>query len=74
MKDLGLELQAITCDVLNEEMVQDACEEVLEKTGRIDILVNGAGGIKSGATVMPDETIFDTSLKSFREVFDLNLH
>lgn len=70
MKQLGYDIQAVTCDVLNEEMVQAACDEILAKAGRIDILVNGAGGNKSGATVMPDQTIFDSSIKAFKEVFE----
>jgi len=73
MKQLGLDIEAVTCDVLNEEVVQSACDEILEKAGRIDILVNGAGGNKKDATVLPDQSIFDTSLDAFREVFDLNL-
>lgn len=73
LKQLGYEAHATICDVLDEQAVQNACNEILAKAGRIDILVNGAGGNKSGATVMPDQTIFDASIQSFREVFDLNL-
>lgn len=73
LKDLGYEAHAITCDVLDEKSVQTACDKVLEKVKKVDVLVNGAGGNKSGATIMPDQSIFDTSIQSFRDVFDLNL-
>jgi len=73
MKNLGFDIESISCDVLNEKMVQSACDDVIDKAGRIDILINGAGGNKPNATVMPDQTIFDTSLDAFRDVFDLNL-
>ena len=73
LKDLGFDAHAITCDVLDEESVQAACNEVLEKAKKIDILINGAGGNQSGATIMPDQSIFDASFQSFRDVFDLNL-
>lgn len=72
-KKLGLEIQAITCDVLDEASVNAAVEEVLQKAGSVDILINGAGGNMSGATVMPDQSIFDISIDQFRKVTDLNL-
>ena len=72
-KKLGLEIQAITCDVLDEASVNVAVEEVLQKAGKVDILINGAGGNMSGATVMPDQSIFDISIDQFRKVTDLNL-
>jgi len=72
-KKLGLEIHAITCDVLEEKSVNAAVKKVLKKAGRVDILINGAGGNMSGATVMPDQSIFDLSIDQFRKVSDLNL-
>ena len=72
-KAKGLEVQAIVCDVLDENAVQTAVKEILEKTGRVDILINGAGGNRPGATVMPDQSIFDIFIDQFRKVNDLNL-
>jgi NAD(P)-dependent dehydrogenase (short-subunit alcohol dehydrogenase family) len=46
---------------------------VLERWGRIGILVNAAGGNVPGATVAPGGSIFDLPLEAFREVVDLNL-
>lgn len=73
LRALGLEAHAVQCDVLDEASVQNACHKVLQKANKIDILINGAGGNQSGATIMPDQSIFEASIQSFREVFDLNL-
>ncbi|MCW5912302.1 MAG: SDR family oxidoreductase [Cyclobacteriaceae bacterium] len=63
----------ISADVLNKVQLEEARRTVLQKFGRIDILVNGAGGNMPGAVVMPDKTIFDLKLEDFRSVVDLNL-
>ncbi len=72
-KEQGLEVQAVTCDVLDENSVSATVETVLAKAGRVDILINGAGGNRRGATIMPDQSIFDISINEFRKVTDLNL-
>ncbi|MFT5167057.1 MAG: NAD(P)-dependent dehydrogenase (short-subunit alcohol dehydrogenase family) [Saprospiraceae bacterium] len=72
-KAIGLEIQAITADVLDEESVNAAVQSVLEKAGKVDILINGAGGNMPGAVVSPDQSIFDISIDQFRKVNDLNL-
>mgnify|MGYP005995925973 CR=1 FL=1 len=69
----GLAIHALACDVLDESSVAGAVTAVVEKTGRVDVLVNGAGGNQAGATVMPDQSIFDISIEHFRKVSDLNL-
>ena len=63
----------IKCDVLDETSVENAVNEIIQKAGKVDILVNCAGGNMSGATVTPDQTIFDISIDQFRKVTDLNL-
>lgn len=63
----------ISADVLNKDQLITARENILKKFGRIDILVNGAGGNMPGAVVMPDKTIFDLKIDDFRSVVDLNL-
>lgn len=47
----GLKVEAITCDILDEGAVAGAVEEVMIMAGRVDILVNGAGGNRAGTTV-----------------------
>lgn len=72
-KQNGLDIFAIKCDVLDEASVENAVNEILQKTGKVDILVNCAGGNKSGATVMPNQSVFDISIEQFKKVSDLNL-
>jgi len=72
-KEMGLALNSVKCDVLDEESVNLAAQQVVESAGRIDILINAAGGNMPGATVMPEQTIFDISIEQFKKVNDLNL-
>ena len=71
--DDGYTVRAIQCDVLDEQAVEAAVQQVLEQAGRVDILVNGAGGNRPGATVGPDSSIFELGIDDFRKVNDLNL-
>ena len=52
------------------ERIRDA---VLERWGRLDILVNGAGGNVQAATLPPGADFYDLPVDAFRQVFDLNL-
>ena len=70
----GGEAISITADVLNREQLEKARETVLKKWGRIDILLNVAGGNLPGATIAPEQDFFDLSLEDFNRVVELNLH
>jgi NAD(P)-dependent dehydrogenase (short-subunit alcohol dehydrogenase family) len=59
-------------DALNKKSLEKACEGVLQKFGRVDILINGAGGNKPQATTSPDLPFFDLPQDAFQWVFDLN--
>src|SRR5690554_2078918 len=67
------EIVCIAADVLNESDLTKAKDEILDRFGTIDILVNAAGGNMKGATISPDQTVFDLELEDFRKVNDLNL-
>ena len=69
----GLTVEAVRCDVLDEAAVAAAVATILDRAGRIDVLVNGAGGNQPGATVGPDSSIFELGIEDFRKVNDLNL-
>lgn len=69
----GGEALFLVTDVLNEEVLIKNREEVMAKYGRIDVLLNAAGGNMPGATITPDQTFFDLKVDDFRKVLDLNL-
>lgn len=69
----GGEALALVADVLEEEQLRAAQIKVLEKWGRIDILINAAGGNMKGATITPEQSIFDLSISDFDKVTALNL-
>lgn len=69
----GSEAMALPADVLDRDALLAARERLLAAWGRVDILVNAAGGNVPAATLGPDRTIFDLPREAFAEVFDLNL-
>ena len=60
-------------DVTNEAVLKQNAEDIIAKYGKIDVLINGAGGNMPGATIGPKNTIFDLRMGDFRNVLDLNL-
>lgn len=69
----GGQVMFLYTDVLNKEVLESNYEQVMAKYGRIDVLINGAGGNMAGATIAPDKTIFDLDVEAMRKVVDLNL-
>jgi len=61
------------CDVLDKPSLQEALKGILLKYGKIDALVNGAGGNLPGATIAENQTIFDLDMDDYDKVLDLNL-
>ena len=60
------EIMAVICDVAEPEQVQAAIDNVVERFGRIDALVNNAGT----AVFKP---LLDTKFEEWRRVLDVNL-
>ncbi len=60
-------------DVLQPETMQQALEQVIRAFGKVDYLVNGAGGNNPRATTTPSTTFFDLPQEALRFVSDLNL-
>lgn len=78
----GGEAIAVRCDILNEPEIRKAHEIVLDKLGKTNILLNGAGGNNPRATTDSEvfekeqlgreKTFFDLDENGFRFVFDIN--
>lgn len=69
----GGEAIGLSGDVLDENSLKTSKDAILDKWGRIDFLVNAAGGNMPAATVQPDQTIFDIPISATQKVLDLNL-
>lgn len=61
------------CDVLDVKSLEKASAEVIARFGRIDCLINAAGGNKPQATASADLKFFDIPADALRWVFELNL-
>ncbi|MFV0398562.1 MAG: SDR family oxidoreductase [Bacteroidales bacterium] len=70
---MGYEACFIATNVLDKPTLESNYEEIMTRYGRIDVLINGAGGNMPGATIAPDKTIFDLDIDAFKKVVDLNL-
>jgi NAD(P)-dependent dehydrogenase (short-subunit alcohol dehydrogenase family) len=60
-------------DVLQPELMKKAVEKVLQEFGKIDALINGAGGNNPKATTNPTASFFDLPPEAMKFVFDLNI-
>lgn len=58
--------ESLSCDITNFDMVKQTFEQIFEKEGKIDVLVNNAGMGISGA-------VEQTSDADIKKQFDLNL-
>ncbi len=73
IKAEGGEACFLPTNVLDKEVLEANCKEIVERFGGIDILLNAAGGNMAAATVPPEKTIFDLDVEAVRNVVDLNL-
>ena len=64
---------AYATDVLDRASLAENHAEIMDRFGRIDVLINAAGGNMPGATITPDKTFFDLDPEAVRKVVDLNL-
>ena len=60
-------------DVMNQQQIQEVCDYIVSKYGKVDTLLNAAGGNQAGATIGPDQNFFDLSTEAFQQVLNLNL-
>ena len=68
----GGEAIALPCNVLDIASIQAALDGIVKVYGRVDVLINGAGGNRPGATVARDGVFTDLSMDEIDKVFALN--
>lgn len=73
IEEMGGQALAVQCDVTDKRMVLAAADKVMNAFGKVDILINGAGGNKPQATTSPDLSFFDLPEEALQQVFNLNL-
>ncbi len=73
IEQAGGQALALPADVLDQSQLEAARAAVLERWGRIDILVNAAGGNVPAATLSGDRTFWQLPRDAFAQVFELNL-
>jgi len=81
-KDTNGEVIAVAADVTNSEELLNAKKQIVNRFGKIDVLINGAGGnhedaVTSAETYDEEQTdkqsFFDLTEQGFTQVFDSNL-
>ncbi len=73
ISEAGGQAMAVTADVLECGELEAARGVLLGRWGRVDVLVNAAGGNVPAATLGEGRSFFELPESAFREVLDLNL-
>ncbi|MEJ5308660.1 MAG: SDR family oxidoreductase [Anaerolineae bacterium] len=68
----GGEAIAVQCNVLDKPSIEAAAQAVLAAFGKVDILINGAGGNKPQASTSATTSFFDLPADAVQWVFNLN--
>lgn len=69
----GGQCEFMKTDVMNQAVVEQNCNDILAKYGKVDTLLNAAGGNMPGATIGPEDNFFNLKAEEFQTVLNLNL-
>ena len=69
----GGQALALIADVTNESQLESACQQMIAAFGKIDGLVNAAGGNMPDAVVQPNQDVFQLNFQALQDVMQLNL-
>lgn len=73
IEEQGGVAQFYQTDVMDKVALEQCREDILTDFGRVDTLINAAGGNMAGATIAPNQTFFDIDTDQFQKVLNLNL-
>ncbi|MCP4713267.1 MAG: SDR family oxidoreductase [Planctomycetes bacterium] len=71
-REINRDALPLQCDVLATDQLLQAQEKINSELGKIDILINGAGGNRAQATTSPDLSFFNLPPDVVSDVFNLN--
>ncbi len=74
LRSISDKVKGTICNVLDIDSLRSIKDEVLSEWGRVDFLVNAAGGNIPGATLSVDQNIFDMNIVDLDKAVDLNLN
>ncbi len=72
-KTSNAQCAGFVADVLDRAALERARDAILKKWGRLDGLINGAGGNLPAATIAPGKLFVELDLQAFQDVLNLNL-
>lgn len=73
IKAKGGEALFLVTNVLDQNVLEQNLADILKAYGRVDALLNAAGGNMPGATIAPTGNFFDLKIDEFQKVLELNL-
>ena len=65
IEQAGGRCEFMKTDVMDQAVVQANCDAIVAKYGRVDTLLNAAGGNMAGATIGPDQNFFDLDARQW---------
>lgn len=74
LRAMGGEAMGVVGNVLDITSLENVAQEVVANWGRIDILLNIAGGNIPGATLREDQSFFDMAISDWEKVTQLNIN
>jgi NAD(P)-dependent dehydrogenase (short-subunit alcohol dehydrogenase family) len=74
LRAMGGEAMGVVGNVLDIASLENVAQEVVASWGRIDILLNIAGGNIPGATLREDQSFFDMAISDWEKVTQLNIN
>ncbi len=73
MGETAANSEVFVCDVTDHGSLTEVTKGIQERFGKIDLLINAAGGNSPKATTNPEMKFFDLPPDALRWVFDLNI-
>jgi len=73
LQEQGITTKGYYVNVMDTEKIKSCRDEVIKDFGRVDILLNAAGGNTKGATTSEELKFFDLPLSALEKVVGLNL-